>query len=157
MPLCPRPPPPPSTIRTTTTTNPCFPAQLVMIPHSKNTRVSVTRKRVLWGKTPFRVNDDPEISQLDAEYDPELGQSDPIICQVCRELTKFRVAFDLERSIPQGPFFPGHCDPGVFRVQTRRKLSRRQGKWGDTQNKWRPTFTVDMSPYKTRPYRLVYH
>ena len=49
--------------------------------HSKNTRVSMTRKRVCWGQTPFRVNDDPEISQLDAKYDPELGQSDPIICQ----------------------------------------------------------------------------
>ena len=49
--------------------------------HSKNTRLSVTRKRVHWDQTPFRVNDDPEISQLDAKYDPELGQSDPIICQ----------------------------------------------------------------------------
>ena len=47
---------------------------------SKNTRVSVTGKRVHWGQTPFRVNDDPEISQLDTKYDPELGQSDPIIC-----------------------------------------------------------------------------
>ena len=41
----------------------------------------MTRKRVHWGQTPFRVNDDPEISQLDAKYDPELGQSDPVICQ----------------------------------------------------------------------------
>ena len=57
--------------------------------HSKNTRVSVTRKRVHWGQTPFRVKDDPEISQLDAKFDPEQGQSDPIICQ-----------FDC---------FPGHC------------------------------------------------
>ena len=32
-------------------------------------------------QTPFRVSDDPEINQLDAKYDPELGQSDPIICQ----------------------------------------------------------------------------
>ena len=48
--------------------------------HSKNTRVSVTRKRVHWGQTPFRVNDDPEISQLDAKFDPEQGQFDPIIC-----------------------------------------------------------------------------
>ena len=63
------------------------------MPHSKNTRVSVTRKRVHWGQTPFRVNDDPEISQLDAKYDPELGQSDPIICQ-----------FD---------WFPGHRWPGM--------------------------------------------
>ena len=41
----------------------------------------MTRKRVRWDQTPFRVKDDPEISQLDAKYDPELGQSDPIICQ----------------------------------------------------------------------------
>ena len=61
--------------------------------HSKNTRVSVTRKRVHWGQTPFRVKDDPEISQLDAKYDPDLGQSDPIICQ-----------FD---------WFPGHRWPGM--------------------------------------------
>ena len=53
----------------------------------------MTRKRVRWGQTPFRVNDDPEISQLDAKYDPELGQSDPIICQ-----------FD---------WFPGHRWPGM--------------------------------------------
>ena len=61
--------------------------------HSKNTRVSMTRKRVRWGQTPFRVSDDPEINQLDAKYDPELGQSDPIICQ-----------FD---------WFPGHRWPGM--------------------------------------------
>ena len=48
-----------------------------LILHSKNTRATVTRKRVQWGQTLFRENDDPEISQLDAEYDPELGQSDP--------------------------------------------------------------------------------
>ena len=48
---------------------------------SKNTRVTLTRKRVHLGQTPFRVIGDPEISQLDAKYDPELGQSDPIICQ----------------------------------------------------------------------------
>ena len=89
-----------------------------VIVHSKNTRVSVTRKRVTrkrvhWGQTPFRVNDDPEISQLDAKYDPELGQSDPIICQ-----------FDwfpghrwpgMEFG-PNGPFFRVTADPCVFRV-----------------------------------------
>ena len=35
--------------------------------HSKNTRVIVIRKRVHWGQTPFRVNDDPEIGQLSAD------------------------------------------------------------------------------------------
>ena len=39
----------------------------------------IDSERVHWGQTPFRVNDDPEISQLDTECDPELGQSDPII------------------------------------------------------------------------------
>ena len=64
-----------------------------------------TRKRVHWGQTPFRVNNDPEISQLDSEYDPELGKSDPFICQVCRKLTTFRVTVDPERSMtPNGPF-----------------------------------------------------
>ena len=38
---------------------------------SKNTAVKLDPQ--------FRVNDDPEISQLDTEYDPELGQSDPAI------------------------------------------------------------------------------
>ena len=71
-------------------------------------------ERVHWGQTPFRVNDDPEISQLDAECDPELGQSDPIISQVCRKLTNFRVIFDPEWSLAPMDPFPGHADPGVF-------------------------------------------
>ena len=73
-------------------------------------------ERVHWGQTPFRVNDDPEISQLDAESDPELGQSDPIICQVCRKLTNFRVICDPEWSLAPMDPFPGHADPGVLRV-----------------------------------------
>ena len=35
--------------------------------HSKNTRVSVTRKKVHWAQTPFRVNDDPEVGQLSTD------------------------------------------------------------------------------------------
>ena len=73
-------------------------------------------ERVHWGQTPFRVNNDSEISQLDAECDPELGQYDPIICQVCRKLTNFRVIFDPEWSLAPTDPFPGHADPGVFRV-----------------------------------------
>ena len=61
------------------------------ILHSKNARVKLDPERVHWDQTPFRVNDDPEISQPDTEYDPELGQSDPIICQVCGKLTDFQV------------------------------------------------------------------
>ena len=42
-----------------------------------------------WGQTPFRVNDDPDISQHDAEYDPELGQFYPIVCQVSKKADRF--------------------------------------------------------------------
>ena len=70
-------------------------------------------ERVHWGQTPFRVNDDLENSKLDTECDPELGQSDPIICQVCRKLTNF--GSSLTRLAPVDPF-PGQVDPGVFRV-----------------------------------------
>ena len=69
-------------------------------------------ERVHWGQTPCRVKDDPEISQLDAECDPELDQSDPISCQVCRKLTNFRVIFDSEFG-PNGPF-SGSRWPGCF-------------------------------------------
>ena len=73
-------------------------------------------ERVHWGQTPFRVNDDLKISQLDTECDPELGQSDPIMCHVCRKLTNFRVIFDPEWSLAPMDPFPGHADLGVFRV-----------------------------------------
>ena len=40
----------------------------------------------------------------------------PIICQVCRKLTKFRVTFDPERSMtPMNPF-PAHDDQGIVLV-----------------------------------------
>ena len=84
--------------------------------HSKNTRVKLDPKRVHWGQTRFRVNDDPEISQPDAEYDPELGQSDPIICQVCGKLTDFRVLLDQEWSLAPMDPFRVKFDPGVFKV-----------------------------------------
>ena len=84
--------------------------------HSKNIGVKLYPERVHWGQTPFRVNDDPEISQLEEEYDPDLGQRDPIICQVCRKLTYFRVIADLEWSLARMDPFPGHGDPGVLRV-----------------------------------------
>ena len=85
-------------------------------PHSKSTRVKCHPERVHWGHTQFRVNDDPEIGQLAPEYDPELGQSYFIICQICRKLTKFWVTFDPELGpTPMDPF-PGHVDQGVFRV-----------------------------------------
>ena len=65
-------------------------------------------ERVHWGQTPFRVNDDPEISQLDAKCDPELDQSDPIICHVCRKLRNFRVIFGPEWSLANARW------PGCF-------------------------------------------
>ena len=87
------------------------------IEHSKNTGVKLDPERVHWGQNPFRVNDDPENSQLDAEYNPELGQSDPSACQICRKLTKIRVTFDPELSMTPMDPFPGHVDPGVVRVK----------------------------------------
>ena len=84
--------------------------------HSKNTGVKTWPGKGPWGQTPFQVNDDPEISQLDEEYDPELDQSDPIVCQVCRKLTDFWVIVDPEWSLAPMDPFPGHADPGVFKV-----------------------------------------
>ena len=81
--------------------------------HSKNTGVKHDPEKGLLhieGQTPFRVNDDPEISQLDAEYDPEL------VNMKKRKLTKFRVAFDPELSMTPMDPFPGQAGPGVFRV-----------------------------------------
>ena len=58
-------------------------------------------ERVHWGQTPFRVNDDPEISQLDAECDPELGHDS----QVCNKLTNFRVIMTRNGVWPQWTLF----------------------------------------------------
>ena len=84
--------------------------------YSKNTRVKLDLERVHWGQTPFRVNDDLEIGQPDAEYDPELGQSAHIICQVCGKLTDLRVILDPEWSLAPMDPFRVKFDPGVFRV-----------------------------------------
>ena len=91
----------------------CQSGQSCTLIHSKNTRVSVTGKRVHWSQTPFRVNNDPEISQLDAKYDPELGQSDPIMCQF-----DWNSGSSLTRNgvWPQWTLFRVTADPGVFRV-----------------------------------------
>ena len=73
--------------------------------HSKNTRVSVTWKRVHWGQTPFRVKDDPEIGQLSAD----LTNNGVRLTQLCVtfrvKLTDFRVIVDPEWSLaPMDPF-----------------------------------------------------
>ena len=49
-------------------------------------------------------------------YYPELGQSDPVICKVCRKLTDLRVIVDPEWSLAPMDPFPGHADPGVLEV-----------------------------------------
>ena len=60
-------------------------------------------KGVHWGKTPFRVNDHPEISKFDAEYDPESWVN---LTPLFGQLTEFRVAFDPEWGFgPNGPLF----------------------------------------------------
>ena len=69
--------------------------------HSKTPGSNLTmQERVNWGQTPFRIKSMNRKSvNLMAEYDPEMGQSDPFICQVCRKLTKFWVTFDPELSM----------------------------------------------------------
>ena len=59
---------------------------------SKNTRVSVTRKRVHWGQTPFRVKDDPKIGQLSADLTNNRVR-----------LTQLWVTFRVKLTV-----FPGH-------------------------------------------------
>ena len=73
---------------------------LYMETHSlKIPRSNLTRTRIRWSQTPFRVNYNLEISQLDVEYDPELSQYDPVISHVCLKLTDFQVIFDPEWSL----------------------------------------------------------
>ena len=81
--------------------------------HSKHTRVSVTRKRVHWGQTLFRVTDAPEISQLDAKYDLELSQSDPMHYL---SIWLFSSLTRNVRSLAPMDHFRVTADPGVFRV-----------------------------------------
>ena len=65
---------------------------------------------VILSHTRYRVNNDPEIGQRAEKYDPELGQSDPVICHVCTKITKFWVTFDPELGpTPMDPF-PGYVD-----------------------------------------------
>ena len=82
------------------------------IIHSKNTGVELDPeiKGSIGAKLPIP-------RQIDSEYDPELGQFDPIICQVgqvCRKLTKFR-GVTFVWTWPQWTLWPD-AGPGVFRV-----------------------------------------
>ena len=78
---------------------------LVAMVHSKNTRVSVTRKRVHWGQTPFRVKDDPEIGQLSADLTTNGVRLTQLWVTFRIKLTDFRVIVDPEWSLaPMDPF-----------------------------------------------------
>ena len=57
----------------------------------------MTRKRVHWGQTPFRVKDDPEIGQLSADLTNNGGQTDPALGHIPRQVD----------------WFPGHRWPGM--------------------------------------------
>ena len=73
--------------------------------HSKNTRVSVTRKRVHWGQTPFRVKDNPEIGQLSADLTNNGVRLTQLWVTFRVKLTDFRVIVDPEWSLaPMDPF-----------------------------------------------------
>ena len=50
-----------------------------IILYALYTGVKLDPEKGPWCQTLFRVNDDPEISQLDAEYDPELGNLTPLL------------------------------------------------------------------------------
>ena len=55
----------------------------------------------------------PGISQLDAGIGVNLT---PLFVKIFRKLAKYWVTFDKERTMTQMDPFPGHADPGVFRV-----------------------------------------
>ena len=92
------PPPPPHTH-----THPVPLAQV----HSKNTRVSVTRKGVHWGHTPFRVNSDPECGQLSADLINKGVRLTQLWVIFRVKLTDFRVIVDPEWILAPMDPFPG--------------------------------------------------
>ena len=78
--------------------------------------LSGTRLRV-------RLNNEPTMTQKSVnlpawEYDPELSQSDLVMCQACRKLIKFWVGVDPELGPTTMDPFSGHVEPDVFRVIT---------------------------------------
>ena len=82
--------------------------------HSKNTRVRVTRKRVRWGQTPFRVKDDPEFGQLSADLTNNGVRLTQLWVTFRVKLTDFRVIVDPEWSLaPMDPFRVNFW-PGCF-------------------------------------------
>ena len=73
--------------------------------HSKNTRVSMTRKRVHWGQTPFQVKDEPEIDQLSADLTNNGVRLTQLWVIFRVKLTDFWVIVDPEWSLaPMDPF-----------------------------------------------------
>ena len=88
--------------------------------HSKNTRVSVTRKRVHWGQTPFRVKDDPEIGQLSADLTSIMGSDWP--SSEWHSASSWLISGSLltrNGVWPQWTLSGSISDPGVFRVYNR--------------------------------------
>ena len=64
-----------------------------------------------WGQTPPRDKSDPEVGQLSADL-----TNNWVIFRV--QLTDFRVIVNPEWSLAPMDPFPGHADPGAFRVYT---------------------------------------
>ena len=77
---------------------------------------NVTGNGSIGGHTQFRVNDYLEIGQHAAEYDPEPGQSDIVLCQFCRKLTNSGSLLTKNWVLPRWTF-SGHVHPCVFRVK----------------------------------------
>ena len=88
-----------------------------------NTRVSVTRKRVHWGQTPFRVNNDPEIGQLSADLTNNGVRLTQLWVIFHVKLTDFRIIVDPEWSLAPMDPFRVKFDPGVFRVLAKGPLT----------------------------------
>ena len=76
----------------------------------------MTRKgSTAWGRTQFRVNDDPVIGLHAVEYDRELGQLLWPHYQSClQKADQILGHFYPELGLTQMDPFRGHIDPGVF-------------------------------------------
>ena len=82
--------------------------------HSKNTRVSVTRKGGHWNHTPFRVKSDLEFGQLYADLTNNEVRLTQFWVRFRVKLINFRVIADPEWSLAPMDPFSGHAVPGCF-------------------------------------------
>ena len=78
------------------------------------TRVSVTRKRVHWGHTHFRVQSDSKYGQLSADLTNNGVKLTQLWVIFGIKLTDFRVIVDLEWSLAPMDRFLVMFDPGVL-------------------------------------------